>query len=85
MIILVKLVVGNLVLNVTSAYTPQVGLDVSAKKQFVEDLENIVRSVSKNKKRFIGDDINERVCTKNIGFEDVHAWRLRVWRQKPGG
>ena len=33
MIILVKLVVGNLVLNVVSAYAPQVGLDISAKRQ----------------------------------------------------
>lgn len=72
-IILVKLLVENLVLNVTSAYTPQVGLDMSAKRQFVEDLENVVRSVSTNKKLFIGEDINERVCTTNIGFEDVHG------------
>jgi hypothetical protein len=33
-IILVKLVVGNLVINVISAYAPQVGFDMSAKKQF---------------------------------------------------
>ena len=33
-IILVKLVVGDMVLNVISAYPPQVGLDESAKRQF---------------------------------------------------
>ena len=33
-IILVKLVVGDLVLNVISAYAPQVGHDESAKRQF---------------------------------------------------
>ena len=33
-IILVKLVVGDMVLNVISAYAPQVGLDESAKRQF---------------------------------------------------
>ena len=33
-IILVKLVVGDIVLNVISAYAPQVGLDESAKRQF---------------------------------------------------
>ena len=33
-IILVKLVVGDMVLNVISTYTTQVGLDESAKRQF---------------------------------------------------
>ena len=33
-IILVKLVIDDMVLNVISAYTPQVGLDESAKRQF---------------------------------------------------
>ena len=37
-IILVKLVIGDMVLNVISAYAPQVGLDESAKRQFWEDL-----------------------------------------------
>ena len=32
MIILVKLVIGDMVLNVISAYAPQVGLDESAKR-----------------------------------------------------
>ena len=33
-IILVKLVIGDMVLNVISAYAPQVCLDESAKRQF---------------------------------------------------
>ena len=33
-IILVKLIVGDMVLNVISAYASQVGLDESAKRQF---------------------------------------------------
>ena len=36
-IILVKLVIGDMVLNVISAYAPQVGLDESVKRQFWED------------------------------------------------
>jgi hypothetical protein len=33
-IILVKLLVGNLVFNVIRAYTPQIGLNESIKRQF---------------------------------------------------
>ena len=44
-IILVKLVVGDLVLNIISAYAPQVGHDESAKRQFWDDLDDMVRAV----------------------------------------
>jgi len=44
-IILVKLVVGDMVLNVISAYAPQVGLDESAKRQPWEDLDGLIRAV----------------------------------------
>jgi hypothetical protein len=40
--ILVRLVVGDVALNVISAYSPQVGLSESTKRQFWEDLDNIV-------------------------------------------
>ena len=51
-IILVKLVVGDVVLNVISAYAPQVGLDKSAKRQFWEDLDGLIRAVPSRKKLF---------------------------------
>jgi hypothetical protein len=41
-IILVRLVIGDLVLNVISAYAPQVGLSESSKSQFWEDLDSMV-------------------------------------------
>jgi hypothetical protein len=72
-VILVKLVVGDLVLNVIGSYAPQVGLDMSAKRQFWEDLEDVVGSVPANEKLFIGGDFNGHVGTTNIGFERVHG------------
>jgi exonuclease III len=40
-IILVRLVIGDLILNVISAYAPQVGLSESSKSQFWEDLDSV--------------------------------------------
>jgi hypothetical protein len=37
-IILVKLLVGDLIFNVISAYAPQIGLNESVKIQFLEEL-----------------------------------------------
>ena len=72
-IILVKLVVGDLVLNVISAYAPQVGHSESTKLEFWEGLEDLVRSVPIGERLFIGGDLNGHVGTSNTGFEGVHG------------
>jgi hypothetical protein len=45
MIILVKLLVGDLVFNVINAYASQIGLNESVKMQFWEELDALVSSV----------------------------------------
>jgi exonuclease III len=55
-IILVRLVVGDMTLNVISAYAPQVGLSESVKRQFWEDLDSMVSTVPIREKLFIGRD-----------------------------
>ncbi|KAG2574523.1 hypothetical protein PVAP13_7KG336600 [Panicum virgatum] len=72
-IILIRLVVGDSVLNVISAYAPQVGLSESTKMQFWEDLDIMVSTVSTSEKLFIGGDLNGHVGATNVGFERVHG------------
>ena len=72
-IILIRLVVGDSVLNVISAYTPQVGLSESTKMQFWEDLDSMVSTVPTSEKLFIGGDLNGHVGATNVGFERVHG------------
>ena len=72
-IILVKLVVGDKVLNVISAYAPQVGLSEAAKREFWEDLDGMVRGVPSSEKLFIGGYFNGHVGTTSGGFERVHG------------
>ncbi|AQK73740.1 Retrovirus-related Pol polyprotein LINE-1 [Zea mays] len=71
-IILVKLVIGDLVLNVISAYAPQVGLNENSKREFWEGLEDMVSSVPVGEKLFIGD-LNGHVGTSSTSFEGVHG------------
>jgi hypothetical protein len=72
-IFLVKLVFGDLVHNVISAYTHQVGHNEKTKREFREGLEDLVRSVSSGKKLFIGGDLNDHVGASNTCFEGVHG------------
>jgi exonuclease III len=47
-IILVKLVIGDLALNVISAYAPQVGLNENSKREFWEGLEVVVCQLARS-------------------------------------
>lgn len=64
----IKLVIGRLIVNVLSAYAPQVGLDEEVKMLFWEDLDMIVRGVSDTKKVFIGGDFNGHIGSTSSGF-----------------
>jgi len=72
-IILVRLVVSDTVMNVISAYAPQIGHDESAKRQFWKDLDSVVRTVLSSEKLFIGGDLNGHVGTTRAGFEGIHG------------
>ena len=51
--------------------SPQVGLSESAKRQFWEDLDGLIRAVPSSEKLFI--DLNGHVGTTSAGFEAVHG------------
>jgi hypothetical protein len=72
-IIMIKLIFGNLVLNIISAYALQVGLSDDVKRRFWEDLDDIVRGVSSSEKLFIGVDLNGHVGTVRGGFKRVYG------------
>jgi hypothetical protein len=69
----VKLLVGDLVSNVISAYTPQIGLNERIKRQFWEQLDALVSSVPISEKLFIGGDLNGHVGSTRVGFDGVHV------------
>jgi hypothetical protein len=72
-IILVKLLVGDLVFNVISAYAPQIGLNENVKMQFWEELDALVSSVPISEKLFIEGDFNGHVGSIRVGFDGVHG------------
>jgi hypothetical protein len=72
-IILVKLLVGDLVFNVISAYAPQIGFNESVKMQLWEELDALVSNVPISEKLFIGGDLNGHVGSTRVGFDGVHG------------
>jgi hypothetical protein len=72
-IILVKLIVGDLVFNVISAYAPQICLNESVKMQFWEELDALVSRVLISEKLFIGGDLNGHIGSTRVCFDGVHG------------
>jgi hypothetical protein len=68
MIIMIKLIFRDLVLNIINAYAPQVGLSDDVKRRFWEDLEDMIREVSSSEKLFIGGDLNGHIGTVRGGL-----------------
>ncbi|XP_056695703.1 uncharacterized protein [Spinacia oleracea] len=69
----IKLVIGDEVVTIVSAYAPQVALDASTRQEFWEDLEEVVQSVPRSEKLIIGGDLNGHVGSSRDGFESIHG------------
>nr|XP_016505488.1 PREDICTED: craniofacial development protein 2-like [Nicotiana tabacum] len=67
----IKLVVGGFILNVVSAYAPQMGLDEEFKRCFWEDLDEFVHCIPHSEKLFIGGDFNGHIGAVSEGYDDV--------------
>ena len=70
-LIAIKLEVKRSILNIVSAYAPQVNNNMEEKNDFWEDLDGLIESVSKEEKIVLGADLNGHVGKENIGDEKI--------------
>ncbi|KAG2462366.1 CFDP2 protein, partial [Polypterus senegalus] len=63
--------IGGVMMNVVSAYAPQVGCAMDEKEDFWSELDEVMNSVPKGQKVVIGLDFNGHVCEGNRGDEEV--------------
>ena len=54
-----------------SAYAPQVNNSMEEKKDFWEDLDGLIKSVSKQERIFLGADLSGHMGEGNIGDEEI--------------
>ncbi|KAM2034227.1 hypothetical protein ACFX16_037464 [Malus domestica] len=72
-IMAIKIVIGQEIINVISAYEPQVGLDTSLKEKFWEDLGDLVKGIAQTEKVFIGGDLNGHVGNETCNYGGFHG------------
>ena len=69
-IICLKMEVDGVMLNVISAYAPQVGCIREENEAFWLDLDETVEKIPKNQRIVVGADLNEHVGKGNNGNEE---------------
>ena len=69
--ICVKMEVKGKVLNIVSAYAPQVGCDKEEKEKFWERMDQLVEEIPRDEKVVIGADFNGHVGKGNQGDERI--------------
>ena len=72
-IMLVRIVVGEEVISIVSAYSPQVGLDKQVKREFWDNLGNQMRTIPKDEKVFLGGDFNGHIGRDVGNFNTVYG------------
>ena len=65
-----KLEIKGLILNIVSAYALQVSKSMEEKNDFWQNLDGLIESVSKQKRIFLGADLNGHMGEGNILIEN---------------
>ena len=79
-----KLEVNGSILNIVSAYAPQVNYSMEEKNDFWEDLDGLIESISKEERIVLGADLNGHVGEGNIGDEEIMRRYGAETRNKEG-
>ena len=79
-----KLEVKRSILNIVSAYAPQVNYSMEEKNDFWEDLDGLIESISKEERIVLGADLNGHVGEGNIGDEEIMGRYCAGTRNKEG-
>src|SRR5271163_4445121 len=72
-LMVLRVIVGKAVLNLISAYAPQVGRAMEDKEEFFVSLGRLVSDVGVGERVIIGSDLNGHVGADVDGFEGVHG------------
>ena len=77
-IMYVKLVIGKQIVNIVSAYAPQVGLSAEEKDDFWDSFIIVLSGIPNQESIFLGSDMNGHVGRVVDGYGGVHGGMVLV-------
>ena len=72
-LMMLRITVGEKIVNVVSAYAPQAGRSYSEKEEFWDSMMDLVTGIRDEESIFVGGDLNGHVGQDVEGFEGVHG------------
>jgi len=69
----IKLVVGVDIISVICAYAPQAGLSNEIKRDFWDELEEVIQSIPQTERLFLGGDFNGHIGSRTDGYALTHG------------
>ncbi len=66
-----KIEIGGVMMNVVSAYAPQVGCELEEKENFWNELDELTQSIPIGERVVVGTDLNGQVSEVTRGDEEV--------------
>ena len=72
-LMMMKIIVGKSLVNVVSAYAPQVGRSQSEKDEFWESVWKLIEGIKEAESIILGGDLNGHVGKNSDGFEEIHG------------
>ena len=72
MIMLIRIVVGEEVITIISAYGPKVGLEEQEKRDFWDNLDDLLEVILNDEKLFLGGNFNGHIGTQASGYDRLH-------------
>ena len=81
----VKLVMGEELVVVISAYGPQTGCEEGEKEKLMEELDQLVGKTEEGELLIVCGDLNGHVGKESDGFEEVHGGHGYGNRNREGG
>ena len=82
--ITLKLEVDGILINIVSAYAPQVGCSEEEKAAFWADLEEVVEQIAGDERLVIGEDLHAHVGKGNTKDEEAIG-KHGLWKKEPRG
>ena len=79
-----KLKIKGFILNIISAYAPQVNNSMEEKNDFWENRDGLIENVSKEERIILGMDFNGHVAEESIGDEGIMGRYGAGTRNKKG-
>ena len=72
-IMLARIVVGEEVISIISAYMPQVELHKEVKREFWDNLRDLIDTIHADKKVFIGGDFSGHIGKEAVNYNSAHG------------